>query len=115
MYILSFNILTHNIPAIPNASMETARRPHMLATPFFEMRKFFSQYSARSSFQSLCNKTERIFRSKHHMIRQQRHRMPVMPEFFHSSLPAHIHRYNFGKYKQAASGVKVFLLTKPNW
>jgi hypothetical protein len=50
MYILSFNILTHNIPAIPNASMETARRPHMLTAPFPEMREFFPVHITTMSF-----------------------------------------------------------------
>ncbi len=33
-----------------------------------------------------------IFWGYHQMIGQQRHRMPVVTEFFHSSLPVHIHR-----------------------
>jgi hypothetical protein len=33
-----------------------------------------------------------IFWGYHQMIGQQRHRMPVVTELFHSSLPVHIHR-----------------------
>src|SRR5574340_711390 len=68
--------------------METAWRPHMFATPFFKMGKFFPGYSACSAFQSFGNKTERILRRVFEkymdmdVIRQQRHCMPVMAKFF---------------------------------
>jgi len=50
MHILCFDIPADNIPSIPNASVEAARRPHMLAAPLLEMGEFFSQDPARPSF-----------------------------------------------------------------
>ncbi len=41
MYILCFNIFTHNIPSIFHRPVETAWHPHMSAAPFFEMGEFF--------------------------------------------------------------------------
>jgi hypothetical protein len=35
--------------------METAWSPEMVTTPFSEMREFFSEYPACTSFYSLCN------------------------------------------------------------
>jgi len=56
MNILCFNVFAHNIPSVPGASW----RPHVLAAPFFEMRKFLPEYSACPAFQSFSDKTERI-------------------------------------------------------
>jgi hypothetical protein len=135
--ILTAYILLHNIPAIPDRPMVTAWRPEMFITKLLEMRKFFPQYPACPSFQSLGDEAERIlrrifekyvdmvwincdsnylniqffaclaedalcyhcyitgqylapvFRGEHHMIREQRHGMPVVAEiltifkFFH--------------------------------
>jgi hypothetical protein len=41
IFILSFNVRALYIPAIPNQTMETTRRPHMLVTAFFERGEFF--------------------------------------------------------------------------
>jgi hypothetical protein len=43
MHILCFDIPADNIPSIPNASVETARRPHVLAAPLLEMREFLPE------------------------------------------------------------------------
>jgi hypothetical protein len=52
--------------------METAWRPHMFAAPFFEMGKFFPEYSACPPFQSLRDETQgilwRVFKENMHMI-----------------------------------------------
>ncbi len=38
---LKINMPAYDLPAIPNTSMETARRPEMISTPFLNMGKFF--------------------------------------------------------------------------
>jgi hypothetical protein len=62
MRILCFNMLTNNFPSISHGPMETTWRPHMLATPFLKMWKFFPEYSAGPSFQSLRDETKGILR-----------------------------------------------------
>src|SRR5574341_926497 len=47
---------------MPDRSMETAWSPEMLATPFFKIGEFFSEHPARTSFYSLCNVAQGVFR-----------------------------------------------------
>ncbi len=42
--------------------METAWSPEMLVTPFSEMREFFSESPTCTSFYSLCNVAQGVFR-----------------------------------------------------
>ncbi len=76
--------------------------------PYVHLRASAPDDSLSDKTNLSCQDLPPVLRGYYQMICQKRHRMPIVSEFFHSSLPAHVQRYNFGTYKSAASDAKVF-------